>query len=297
MFTKVQALGFFLTYPQCPLEPHDVLESLRKCSPSEIKDYIVAVELHKDGNRHIHAFIRYERRVTWSATLWDITVNGKLYHGNYQQAKSWTAVIKYCCKETKNYISNVSVEDAKSKKAARNSQLLNEDPKQLISDGSIGFLQLPALLRSKALYTTLQPPLQTEDVRGIWVVGKTGVGKSHFVRSKFSGDDLYLKAQNKWWDGYQSQSVVLLDDFDHSGQCLGHYLKIWADKWGCTGEIKGGHVNLRHQAIYITSQYEIDDIWPGHEHSELRDAINRRFIRIPITEKLESGDIEVVEDN
>lgn len=270
---------------------------LRARSQVAIKDYVVAVELHKDGNRHIHAFIRYERRVTWSKTLWDITSNGKTYTGNYQQAKSWSNVVRYCCKETQNYVSNISIEDAKSKKAARNLQLLHEDPKQLIADGSIGFLQLPALLKSKALYTTLQPPLETEDVRGYWVVGKTGIGKSHFVRTKFSADELYLKSQNKWWDGYQTQPVVLLDDFDHSGQCLGHYLKIWADKWGCTGEIKGGHVNLRHKSFYITSQYEIADIWPGDEHSELRDAINRRFTRIQITKKLDPRDIEVVEDN
>lgn len=287
-------MGFFLTYPQCPLEPTDVLALLRARSPVAIKDYVVAVELHKDGNRHIHAFIRYEKRVTWSKTLWDITFAGKTYTGNYQQAKSWSNVVAYCCKETKNYIANISIEDAKSKKAARNSQLLHEDPKQLIADGSIGFLQLPSLLRSKALYTTLQPPLETEDVRGVWIVGKTGVGKSHFVRSKYSGDELYLKSQNKWWDGYQSQPVVLLDDFDHSGQCLGHYLKIWADKWGCTGEIKGGHVNLRHQSFWVTSQYEISDIWPGDEHSELRDAISRRFIRVSITKDLDPSDFEEI---
>lgn len=264
---------------------------LKQLKTPPIKDYVVCTELHEDGTPHLHAFLRYETRVTWSPTLWDI--GG--FHGHYETAKSWKAVIKYCGKDG-NYIANIDIQSAASKKAARNKQLLEEDPKQLIESGTIGVLQLPNLLRSKAAFTTLSLPYQAEDVRGIWIHGKTGVGKSHFVRTKYSDTDLYLKSQNKWWDGYCSQPYILLDDFDHSGQCLGHLLKIWADKWRCTGEIKGGQVNLHHKLIYITSQYEIDDIWPGDEHQELRDALNRRFRRVGITKCLDPEDNEEYSD-
>lgn len=37
--------------------------------------------------------------------------------------------------------------------------------------------------------------------RGIWVVGKPRAGKSWFARNAFG--DFYIKAQNKWWDGYR----------------------------------------------------------------------------------------------
>lgn len=277
-----------MTYPRCPVLPHDALEQLRKVFPHvAIKDWIVAPEVHADGTPHLHAFIRYEDRVTWSSTRWDLRQGDLVYHGNYQVAKSWKAVMDYCKKDG-NHISNISIEDAKSKKAARNQQLLNEDPQQLIQEGTIGVLQLPALLKSKAAYTTLAPSLQTLDVRGIWIVGPTGAGKSHYVRTKHPTTDLYIKSQNKWWDGYCAQSYVLLDDFDHSGQCLGHLLKIWADKWSCTGEIKGGHVNLHHITFYVTSQYEIDVIWPGDDNKELRDAINRRFRRVGLSKSMDT---------
>lgn len=82
-------------------------------------------------------------------------------------------------------------------------------------------------------------------VRGVWIVGEPGLGKSHYARSRY-GDDIYLKAFNKWWDGYSGQSVVILDDLDRSGQCLGHLLKIWSDKYACDGEVKGGRVGTRH---------------------------------------------------
>lgn len=79
----------------------------------------------------------------------------------------------------------------------------------------------------------------SDDVRGYWLWGAPGTGKTTFARSEY-GDDVYIKAQSKWWDGYMGQKIVILDDLD--SDCLSHYLKIWADKWSCTGEIKGGTV-------------------------------------------------------
>lgn len=61
----------------------------------------------------------------------------------------------------------------------------------------------------------------------------------------------FLKAQSKWWDGYSGQEAVILDD--HDNPCLGHYLKIWADKYACKGEIKGGTIPLSYKTFVVTS--------------------------------------------
>lgn len=45
-----------------------------------------------------------------------------------------------------------------------------------------------------------------------------------------------------------------MDDLDfEGGDKLGHYLKIWADKWACTGETKGGTIPLNHHRFIVTS--------------------------------------------
>lgn len=113
--------------------------------------------------------------------------------------------------------------------------------------------------------------IRTEDVKGLWVYGPPGSGKSHYARMNFT--DIYIKAQNKWFDGYVGQKVILLDDFDTS--VLGHYLKIWSDKWECSGEIKGGTVNLKHTKFIITSNYLLSELWKDDE--PMRRAIERRF--------------------
>lgn len=94
------------------------------------------------------------------------------------------------------------------------------------------------------------------DSRGIWVYGEPGSGKSHWARS-FADTigTVYSKPLNKWWDGYIGQQVVILDDLDND--CLSHHIKIWADKYACTGETKGGTISLRHTHFIITSNFTI----------------------------------------
>ncbi len=48
------------------------------------------------------------------------------------------------------------------------------------------------------------------DVCGYWIWGKTGLGKSHAARASFPNH--YPKDLNRWWDGYQGQENVIMDD-------------------------------------------------------------------------------------
>ena len=73
-----------------------------------------------------------------------------------------------------------------------------------------------------------------------WYHGKAGTGKTR--RAVSEHPEAYMKLSNKWWDGYQGQDAVILDDLgkEHA-QMLSTHLKHWADPWGkMPGEIKGG---------------------------------------------------------
>lgn len=41
----------------------------------------------------------------------------------------------------------------------------------------------------------------------------------------------YIKMANKWWDGYNDEPEVLLEDVTPSMDWLGYFLKIWTDNW------------------------------------------------------------------
>lgn len=270
------AQGWFLTYPKCDLSKEEAIKILQAQDGPLITEYVIARELHQDGEPHLHAFVRYASKVTWGANRWDLMTQGppgKIYHGNYQVARSWANVQKYCQKGG-DFIANFCTQAALAKRAARNKQLLEGNIKDMVDSGIIGLIQVKAVQQARNLYAQLVPALDRPSTCGIWVFGAPGVGKSHWVRSQ--EPSLFLKSQSKWWDGYNGQTAVLIDDLDSQGSCLFHYLKIWADKWACTGEVKGDTIPLNYERFYVTSNFKIEEIFKDQPLETVK-AIRRRF--------------------
>lgn len=130
------------------------------------------------------------------------------------------------------------------------------------------------LKQIKTDYVGDLPPL--DYLPGIWIYGSSGIGKSKYARETYTG--AYVKNCNKWWDHYQNEENVIIDDFDDTHACLGHHLKRWGDHYAFTAETKGGSIYIRPKWIVVTSQYSIQDIF--HKDYPTLEALSRRFKEI-----------------
>lgn len=102
---RINALGFYLTYPKCSLTPEEALSKLREICQKKtraITEYLISSEKHQDGTDHIHAWIKLNKSLNVrSPTLFDLNN----HHDNYQAARNANRVKKYCAKDG-NYIAD-----------------------------------------------------------------------------------------------------------------------------------------------------------------------------------------------
>lgn len=197
-------------------------------------------------------------------------------------------------------IPNSRFEWGESQTITQKSQEKYDEALQLAKDGNVLEAEaeilvkhLMNLMRLEAIYLK---PLRTDACRGVWFYGKPGCGKSHAAR-ELAGLDMYIKGQNKWFDGYRGEGSILLDDFDSAS--LGHLLKLWADRWECMGEIKGGTVALRHRYLIITSNYLPGDkrMWgvgSRDEDESMCAAVRRRFIFHHVESRKPESEIPII---
>lgn len=105
-----------------------------------------------------------------------------------------------------------------------------------------------------------------------WWWGAPGSGKTYKAFTEYPG--LYIKPLSKWWDGYNDQEVVLIDDWSPDHAMLVNHLKHWADRYPFAAEIKGSMMQIRPKKIIITSNYPIEACF---EREEDQAALRRRF--------------------
>lgn len=227
-------------------------------------------EVGASGTPHLQGFMYYKNQRTLSSIKKKLpTAHLEKMKGTHEQA------IEYCKKDG-DFVEigqpPVGHKPKSADRIARNKRLRDTPFNDLLENGEITLHEVPVLKKARMILNNEVEAETAEGVRGVWIYGPPGTGKTHSARNEYPGT-LYVKAQNKWFDGYAGEEIILLDDLDNN--CLGHYMKIWADKWSCSGEIKGGTVPLRHKKFIVTSNYLPEELW--REDDMMRRAIERRF--------------------
>lgn len=112
-------------------------------------------------------------------------------------------------------------------------------------------------------------PYGRREVHVHW--GDTGTGKTYDVYQKHP--DVYSPVSFKWWDGYDGQKVVLLDDI-RGDFCKFHEMLMLTGERPFRVECKGGSRQAVYDTIYITCSMHPSELWSTIEDkSQFLDRI------------------------
>lgn len=117
----------------------------------------------------------------------------------------------------------------------------------------------------------------------IWYYGETGTGKSY--AAKTHGTFYPKSPTDKWWDGYNGEEIVVIEDFDVRQAWLVGHIKRWADESAFQADSKNEALRkIRPRMIIVTSNYHPRDIWTAD--ADVLPILDR-FEVVHLTEKHE----------
>lgn len=252
--------------------------SLQKLADNpKVRYIIIGREKGAEGTPHLQCYIYYHNATTFDS------VKKQFPRAHIEAVKGTPEQnIAYCSKEG-DFIEVGERPVTQKRKGELGKEYWDEVVKKA-KTGAMEEIDSHVFLRHyrtlKSIEKDYMPSVpDADDTCGIWYYGDTGSGKSRTAREKYPNP--YLKMCNKWWDGYQKQPFVLMEDFDKAHIHLGHHLKLWADRYAFLAESKGSAHQIRPLVFIVTSNYHPEEIWsnePKTLHPILRRFIITRFI-------------------
>lgn len=221
------------------------------------------------GTPHLQAYVYFKAQKTMSAVKMQVPrAHLEAAKGNHEQNR------QYCSKDN-NYVEKGKLpahgerNDIKSAIATmkeRGVKAVCEDHPEIMVKYSRGMLYVrdqvcPVPKRScKTHLMVLQGP--------------TGSGKSRLA-AELAGEDVYYKPRGEWWDGYQQQSTVIIDDF--YGWLQYDELLRLADRYPHKVPFKGGYHEFTSKLIVITSNLDPEEWYKFENYSARLPALKRRI--------------------
>lgn len=234
--------------------------------PEEVKYGVIGKEVGESGTPHFQGYIYFktEKSLKQVREIFD-RAHWEISKGSIDEASDY-------CKKDGDFFEFGDKPMSNKRKGDAGKQSI-EERWDLAKRGKFEELPPEMIKTYEYIYRKSIVVEDRDELDNVWIWGPSGCGKSRYVRDNH--EVFYTKGMNKWWDGYNGEEIVLLDDFDPKhGEFLGYFLKIWADHYAFNAEVKGGMLKIRPKKIIVTSQYPIESCFKEQEEI---DAINRRF--------------------
>ncbi len=127
-------------------------------------------------------------------------------------------------------------------------------------------------IRGTQLLSAMYSPKRTTKPICIWKYGSTGSGKTRSVLARY--DDVYISDNSKWWDGYEQNLVILVDDY-RCDYMKFHLLLRLLDYAPFIREMKGSHIQINSKYIIFTSPHHPCVMWSHRTNEDIQQLMRR----------------------
>lgn len=248
------------------------------------------------GRTHVQGYFvlkKKQRRTTVSALFGDLNPHLEVAGGTWEQNVHYcTKPVAGCdCSHCKDCPPRVSGPFEHGKKPKQGSAKLMEGMWDAISAGTDLYdvvAETPALLRypqamkmAQSLYLRRKGN-QFRHVKVTVLVGGAGVGKSRWPLDKHGYADTFILTKDEgqvWWDGYEGQSVLVLDDFHTDWNLRWTTMLRWLDGYPMRLNVKGTSAWACFTHVYITSNLPMQ-LWYPEKEGAQREPLMRRIDEI-----------------
>lgn len=250
----------------------------------EVAFLVCEEEIGAQGTPHLQGYVRFSRKLRFSQVKKMLGMAAHLEIAKGTELENYN----YCIKENNNVYQIGEPRNTVSKKSKFNWMGLINDYRDMDWQDFIEKYPRQSLqYRSKLqeLQVSMEKP-QVEfngdlTKKNFWIYGPPRTGKSRWARSQ--SNSIYLKLNNKWWQFYNKEKVVLLEDFPsliESGGVLGSHMKLWADRYSFTAEQKNSSLIIHPKTYFliVTSNYSIEECFRTGDV----EAIKARFHEINV---------------
>ncbi|CAG8677360.1 14564_t:CDS:2, partial [Dentiscutata erythropus] len=252
-----------------------------------LSNYIIVSEPHRDGNSHKHVYLKLDKKIRIrKETFFDIKTQESLYHPNIQGVRSTKSVIDYILKFG-DYISKYKIDNLKVAQTVikreieegryiTNSKIAQDYPSTYTIYGK-RLLDWKTKIEEEYYKHPGNPFVEFH-------YGDKHCGKSTYVE-KFSDKEAY-RLENHWFDGYNAQKILVIDEFNGSQLQYTTLLKILSGQQQRL-EIKGSKELSHIKHVIITSNFDIKSLYQNLEYN--KDQLGWRIDAIWRYQKSDNG--------
>ncbi|QSX73453.1 replication-associated protein [Wolvfec circovius] len=252
------------------------LESIKQSTKDIAKYLCIGKEVGKNGTPHLQGYISFKQK----KRMLSVKALSGFSRAHLEAAKGTEKEASDYCKKGGDYLEVGAVSCMGQRSdlltVAETLRQTNGDLKKVAEQCPAAFIRYGRGIRDFCGVMGLGKGRDWKTQVFVYI-GPPGCGKTRNVMEECGkfGYDLYFKPRGPWWDGYNGQEAVVLDDF-YGWIPYDELLRV-CDRYPLRVPVKGGYENFTSKVLFITSNSYPED-WYSSEN--IRGRIEALFRRI-----------------